>query len=74
MFYFFAISIIDLLLLTLFIVLSVIITGAMLEQKRWIFHLEFIRFIILSVILNSFFHGNYIVIISFLLVVAIIAF
>jgi len=65
---------IDLLLLTLFIVLSVIITGAMLEQKRWIFHLEFIRFIILSVILNSFFHGNYIVIISFLLVVAIIAF
>lgn len=30
-------------LLSLFILVSVIITGSMLEQKRWIFHLEFLR-------------------------------
>ncbi|WP_116798453.1 sterol desaturase family protein [Flavobacterium sp. 103] len=30
-------------LLTGFIILSVIVTGAMLEQKKWIFHLEFVR-------------------------------
>jgi sterol desaturase/sphingolipid hydroxylase (fatty acid hydroxylase superfamily) len=65
---------IDLLFLTLFIVLSVIITGAMLEQKQWIFHLEFIRFVILGGILNSFFYANYIVIISFLVVITILAF
>ena len=40
-------------LLTLFILLSVIITGAMLEQKRWIFHLEFIRFCILCLVFNT---------------------
>ena len=38
--------------ITLFIVLSVIITGAMLEQKKWIFHLEFLRFTILCIIIN----------------------
>lgn len=38
--------------ITLFIVLSVIVTGAMLEQKKWIFHLEFLRFTILCFILN----------------------
>ncbi len=43
----------NLYLLTLFILLSVIITGAMLEQKRWIFHLEFIRFCILSLVFNT---------------------
>lgn len=43
----------NLLLLTTFIVLSVIVTGAMLEQKRWIFHLEFARFSILCFIFNE---------------------
>jgi len=43
----------NLLLLTAFIILSVIITGAMLEQKRWIFHLEFARFSILCFIFNE---------------------
>ena len=43
----------NLYLLTLFILLSVIITGAMLEQKRWIFHLEFIRFCILCLVFNT---------------------
>lgn len=38
--------------ITLFILLSVIITGAMLEQKKWIFHLEFLRFTILCFIIN----------------------
>lgn len=31
------------LVLSFFIIISVITTGAMLEQKRWIFHLEFAR-------------------------------
>ena len=43
----------NLLLLTAFIILSVIITGAMLEQKRWIFLLEFARFSILCFIFNE---------------------
>ncbi len=30
-------------IVALYIFLSLIITGAMLEQKRWVFHLEFIR-------------------------------
>lgn len=41
-----------LILITVFIVLSVIVTGAMLEQKRWIFHLEFLRFTLLCFIIN----------------------
>lgn len=47
------ISQLNLLLLTTFIVLSVIVTGAMLEQKRWVFHLEFARFSILCFIFNE---------------------
>lgn len=35
--------------LALFIIFSVITTGAMLEQKRWIFHLEFLRFILVGI-------------------------
>jgi alkylglycerol monooxygenase len=35
-------------LLAGFIVLSVIVTGAMLEQKKWIFHLDFLRIAIVS--------------------------
>lgn len=42
-------------LLTGFIVLSVIVTGAMLEQKKWIFHLEFLRIGIVAYIAFSFF-------------------
>ena len=38
--------------ITIFIILSVIVTGAMLEQKKWIFHLEFLRFAILCFIVN----------------------
>lgn len=35
-------------LLAGFIILSVIVTGAMLEQKKWIFHLEFLRICIIG--------------------------
>jgi len=35
--------------ISLFIVLSLITTGAMLEQRRWIFHLEFARLTLLGV-------------------------
>ena len=38
--------------ITIFIILSVIVTGAMLEQKKWIFHLEFLRFTIFCFIVN----------------------
>jgi alkylglycerol monooxygenase len=52
-------------LLTGFIILSVIVTGAMLEQKKWIFHLEFLRIGVISCIALSFYS-------SFLLLLAII--
>ena len=50
---------INLFFLTAFVVLSSIITGAMLEQKRWIFHLEYVRFIIICLIINTFFNSFY---------------
>ena len=37
-------------LLALFIVLSVITTGSMLEQRRWIFHLEFARLALIGLL------------------------
>ncbi|MBN9380998.1 MAG: sterol desaturase family protein [Chitinophagaceae bacterium] len=40
-----------LVLLSLFIIVSAVTTGAMLEQRRWIFHLEFARFGLLSILL-----------------------
>lgn len=45
-------------LFTGFIILSVIVTGAMLEQKKWIFHLEFLRIGIISCIALSFFSNE----------------
>jgi len=43
------------LLITVFIILSVIATGAMLDQKKWIFHLDFLRSIIIGYLCFSFF-------------------
>ena len=43
------------LLITVFIILSVIATGAMLDQKKWIFHLDFLRSIIIGYLSFSFF-------------------
>ncbi len=40
----------QLMLLSFFIVLSVITTGSMLEQRRWIFHLEFARLGLLGIL------------------------
>lgn len=37
-------------LLSLFIILSVITTGSMLEQRRWIFHLEFARLALVGIL------------------------
>lgn len=42
-------------LITVFIILSVIATGAMLDQKKWIFHLDFLRLVIISFLSFSFF-------------------
>lgn len=49
-------------LLTGFIILSVIVTGAMLEQKKWIFHLEFSRIAILCYVILSFFSNPLLII------------
>jgi len=35
-----------------FIILSLITTGSMLEQKRWIFHLEFARLALIGVFIR----------------------
>jgi len=44
--------------ITVFIVLSVIATGAMLDQKKWIFHLDFLRFVIIGYLSFSFFPNS----------------
>lgn len=63
---------INLFFLTSLVVLSAIITGAMLEQKKWIFHLEYIRFVIVCLIINSFLDSFYSV--SFVLIVLTLVF
>ncbi|HSD07584.1 sterol desaturase family protein [Flavobacterium sp.] len=45
--------------ITVFIVLSVLATGAMLDQKRWIFHLDFLRFLIIGYLSFSFFPNSF---------------
>ena len=57
---------VNLFFLTAFVIISSIITGAMLEQKRWIFHLEYVRFVIVCLILNTFLDSFYSV--SFVLI------
>jgi alkylglycerol monooxygenase len=49
-------------LLTGFIILSVIVTGAMLEQKKWIFNLEFLRIGIVCYVILSFFSNPLLII------------
>ena len=44
----------QLIIAALFIITSVINTGAMLEQKTWNFHLEYLRFFLLSIFMYSF--------------------
>jgi hypothetical protein len=52
-------SVYNLINITLFLLVSVITTGAMLEQKRWIFHLEFARLALICVFICSLFSNAY---------------
>jgi hypothetical protein len=45
----------QLLLYALFIFLSVIATGSMLEQRTWVFHVEFARVATLAILLWTYF-------------------
>lgn len=49
----------QLLTAALFILLSVIATGAMLEQKKWVFPLEYFRLLLLSLFLCMLFPNKY---------------
>lgn len=68
------ISQLSLILLTAFIILSVIVTGAMLEQKRWIFHLEFLRFSILCFFLNFSFPTLYSTVLVLVIISSVVLF
>ena len=62
---------VQLLMAALFIVLSVISTGAMLEQKRWVFYLDFARLGLAAIVLFSFFPSVYLLV-TVLLVLGLI--
>jgi len=64
-------SSVQLLMAALFIVLSVISTGAMLEQKRWVFYLDFARLGLAAIVLFSFFPSVYLLV-TVLLVLGLI--
>ncbi|WP_281322793.1 sterol desaturase family protein [Flavobacterium aestivum] len=53
-------------LLAGFIILSVIVTGAMLEQKKWIFHLEFLRICIIGYVGVSAFSNPFLLFVAVL--------
>lgn len=55
--------------ITTIIILSVIITGAMLEQKQWIYHLEFVRFSLICLLLATFFPIDYVIGLSLVFVI-----
>lgn len=57
----------NLFLLAGFIILSVIVTGAMLEQKKWIFHLEFLRISIIGYVGVSVFSNPFLLFVTALL-------
>jgi len=65
---------ISLYLITTFIILSVIITGAMLEQKKWIFHLEFIRLVVIFLVMNTISNAPFLIDFALALTVCIVAF
>ena len=54
-------SAIQLMTASLFIIVSVINTGAMLEQRRWIFYLEYVRLILLSVFMTTIFFNQFMI-------------
>jgi len=52
-------SLFQLLLLSSFIILSLINSGAILDQRRWIFYLEYIRVILVLVTIGVFYPSNW---------------
>jgi sterol desaturase/sphingolipid hydroxylase (fatty acid hydroxylase superfamily) len=65
---------VQLLMAALFIVLSVISTGAMLEQKRWVFYLDFARLCLTAIVLFSYFPSVYLLVTVLLTLGLILAF
>lgn len=60
--------------IAIFIFISVINTGAMIEQKKWVFHLEFLRLIVLALFINTFQHFDYVLVATIGLIVVTIVF
>lgn len=58
----------------LFILISVINTGALLEQRRWIFYLEYTRLILASVFIVSFYPNQFAISISILILAGILSY
>lgn len=52
-------SLVQLLLLSSFIILSLINSGAILDQRRWIFYLEYIRVIVVLITIGVFYPSNW---------------
>ena len=61
-------------ILSLFIVLSVIATGAMLEQRRWIFHLDYARLVLISLFSYIIYPHQYVAIIIVIILAFILGF
>ena len=51
----------------MFIIVSLVNTGAMLEQRRWIFYLEYVRLMLVGIFITTYSHSEYTV--SFLVAV-----
>lgn len=54
-------SVLQLILLASFIILSLVNSGAMLDQRRWIFYLEYIRVIVVLVTIGVFYPNNWLI-------------
>ncbi|MEI9807192.1 MAG: hypothetical protein WDO16_04505 [Bacteroidota bacterium] len=52
-------SVVQLILLSLFIIVSLINSGAILDQRRWIFYLEYIRVILVLIAIAVFYPNNW---------------
>jgi len=51
--------IVQLILLSLFIIVSLVNSGAILDQRRWIFYLEYIRVILVLIAIGVFYPNNW---------------
>ncbi len=59
---------IELGLSTIFILISVIYTGAMLEKKTWVFHLELIRMVLIFLLVYCWLPSSILIGLMFLLI------